>query len=167
MKKSLFRLAAIVAAFMMFSSCSVLKSLTANALSAGTNTGSALLNLYRLVKASKSQSTNSIDLTNTSNLINLGQILAGASALPNASQSYTQDFSSGLINGSSNLVNNSNLGGVLNGLLSMANLGQSAFSTAATKAAATGAAAQTAVSNTTAGAAEALSSLGSIFSLFK
>lgn len=167
MKKSLFRIAAIVAAFLMFSSCSVLKSLTANALSTGTNTGSALLNLYRIVKASKSQNTSSIDLTNTSNLINLGQILAGASALPNASQSYTQDFSSGLINGSSSLVNNSNLGGVLSGLLSMANLGKSAFSTAATQAAATGNAAATQVSNTTAGASEALSSLGNIFSLFK
>lgn len=40
MKKSLFRLAAIVAAFMIFSSCSVLKSLTANALSALSTLGS-------------------------------------------------------------------------------------------------------------------------------
>lgn len=172
MKKALFRFAAIVTAFMMFASCSVLKTLTANALTSGTNTGSSLLNLYRLVQASKNQSTSSIDLTNTSNLINLGQILAGASALPNATSQYTQDFSTGLINGSSNLVNNNNLSGVLGGLLSMANLGTSTFSTAATQAAAqaanTGAAvAQTAVNNSTSGASEALSALGSIFSLFK
>ena len=165
MKKFIFRFAAIIAAFLMFSSCSVLQRLTANGLTTGTTTGSALLNLFNLVQQSRNQSTSSIDLTNTSNLIRLGQILAGASALTNASTSYTNDFSTGLIQGSSNLVNNNNLGGVLSGLLSMASLGNSAFNSAATQAYATGATTATQVSNTTQGASEALTALGSIFSL--
>ena len=165
MKKSLFRLAAIVAAFMMFSSCSVLKSLTANALSAGTNTGSALLNLYRLVKASKSQSTNSIDLTNTSNLINLGQVIRGAKTVSSASTSFLESFTSGLIKGSANKINNSNVANVISGLKTLNGLDTSSLKNAALKAAMTGAV--SAVSNNAPGVTETLSQVNSILGLLK
>ena len=165
MKKFIFRFAAVAAAFLMFSSCSILSRLTANGVATGNTTGSALLSLFNLVQQSRNQSTSSIDLTNTSNLIRLGQILTGASALTNATPTYTSDFSTGLIQGSSNLVNNNNVGGVLSGLLSLANLGNSAFNSAATQAYTTGNAAATQVSTATAGASETLSALGSIFSL--
>ena len=128
------RLAAVVAAIMLLSGCSVLKTLTANALATGTNTGSALLNLYNVYKTAKS-AKQGIDLTNTSNLLNLGQLLTGASSLTNATPTYTNQFSNGLISGSSNLVNNSNLANVLSGLMSLGNINSPAITQAATQAA--------------------------------
>jgi hypothetical protein len=167
--KAIRRIAVLIAGIFLISSCSILGRLTGNATTTGTNTGSALLNLYQLYQAFRaggrtpSVSNNyGIDLSNASNLISLGQILAGASALPNATQSYTNEFSNAMMTGSSNLVNQSNLGGILGSLLTLGNANTSALSAAAANAQA---GAATTVNNKTAGVADAMSALGTIFSL--
>ncbi|MBO6082852.1 MAG: hypothetical protein J6P46_07505, partial [Bacteroidales bacterium] len=65
---------------------------------------------------------------------NIGKILTGAGALANATQSFTDEFAQGLISGSNNLVNSSNVASVLTGLKALNNLDTSAFSASATKA---------------------------------
>ena len=173
--KHIIRFAACIAAFLTISSCSMLGSLAGgNGTTVGSNTGSALLRLFKAWQVLKGNTTTApnynytgntgsgLDLSNVANLINLGQVLTGASTLTNATPTYTNQFSNGLISGSSNLVNNNNVGGVLNGLLNLASGNTSVLSAAAASAAAGN---QTTVTNQTAGAAEALSTLGSIFSL--
>lgn len=167
--KAIRRIAVLLAGILLISSCSILRSLTGNATTTGTNTGSALLNLYQVYQAFKNGGNRAtasnnygIDLTNASNLISLGQILTGASALPTASQSYTNEFSNAMISGSSNLVNQSNLGGILSSLLSLGNANTSALSAAAASAQS---GYQTTVNNNTVGMSDAVSALGSIFSL--
>ena len=176
--KHITRFVACIAAFLTICSCSMLSGLAGgNATTVGSNTGSALLRLfqaYQVLKGNATTSTNynytgansstGLDLSNVANLINLGQVLTGASTLTNASQSYTNQFSNGLISGSSNLVNNNNVGGVLSGLLNLASGNTSVLSAAAASAAAGN---QTNVTNQTAGASEALSTLGTIFSLLQ
>ena len=175
--KHIIRLAACFAALLTISSCGMLGGLAgSNGTATGTSTGSALLRLfqaYQVLKGNATTGTNynytgntstGLDLSNVANLINLGQVLTGASTLTNATPTYTNQFSNGLISGSSNLVNNSNVGGVLSGLLNLANGNTSVLSAAAASAAAGN---QTNVTNQTAGAAEALSTLGSIFSLLQ
>ena len=180
--KHIIRLAACFAALLTISSCSMLGGLAgSNATANGANTGSALLRLfqaYQVLKGNTPTGTNynytgtasngyntGIDLSNISNLLSLGQLLTGASTLTNATPNYTSQFTNGLISGSSNLVNNNNAGGVLNGLMTLANGANTSVLSAAAASAAAGN--QTNVTNTTAGAAEALSTLGSIFSLLQ
>ena len=67
-----------------------------------------------------------------------------------------------MMTGSSNLVNQSNLGGILGSLLTLGNANTSALSAAAANAQA---GAATTVNNKTAGMADAMSALGTIFSL--
>ena len=125
------RIVAAVAALTILSSCSVLKNVAANATSLGSSTGSALASIFKVLK-----STGGIDLSNLTNIINLGQILTGANSLTGATSSFTDQFASGLINGSSNLVNSSNVSSVLGGLKSLANIDTSAISSAAAAASA-------------------------------
>lgn len=120
------RIAAGCAALMLLSSCSVLSGLASSATSVGNSTGSALSAIFNVLK-----STGGIDLSNLANIINIGQILTGANSLTNATAAYTNDFASGLINGSSNLVNAGNVSSVLTGLKSLANIDTSAFTKAA------------------------------------
>ena len=121
-----------VSALLMVSSCSVLQGL-GNATTAGTNTGTALSAIYNVLKAA-----GGIDLSNLTNIINIGKILTGAGSLSNATQSYTDEFATALINGSNNLVNSGNVSKVLAGLKALNSIDTSAFSESATKSYANG-----------------------------
>ena len=149
-------IAAAAAALMLLSSCSVLKNVATNAVSSGTNTGAAISALYNIFKA-----TGGIDLSNLTNIINLGQILTGANSLANATTSFTDDFASGLISGSSQLVNSSNVATVLNTLKSLSNVDTSAITKAASSYASSGVA--TPLTSSTAGVSETISSLTGLF----
>ena len=151
------RLAAASAAVILLSSCSVIKSVTSDASSTGISTGSALATLYQIFR-----STGSIDLSNLANIINIGKILTGASSLTDATSSFTDQFISGLMSGSSNLVNNSNANGVMNALKMLSNIDTSAITSAAA-AAANGTATQ--LNNSMTGVASTMSTLTSIFDL--
>ena len=121
------RLAVGIASLLMISSCSILQSV-GNASTAGTNTGSALSAIYNVLKAA-----GGIDLSNITNIINIGKILTGAGALSNATQSYTDEFANALISGSNNLVNSGNVSKVISGLKALNSIDTSAFSDSAVK----------------------------------
>ena len=93
------RIAAGVASLLLLTSCSILQN-AASATSLGGNTGTAISAIYNVLKAA-----GGIDLSNLTNIINIGKILTGAGALSNATQAFTDEFSQALINGSNNLVN--------------------------------------------------------------
>lgn len=126
------RIAVGLASLLLLTSCSILQK-AASASSLGGNTGSAISAIYNVLKAA-----GGIDLSNLTNIINIGKILTGAGALSNATQAFTDEFSTALINGSNNLVNNGNVAKVLSGLKALNNIDTSAFSEAATKAYANG-----------------------------
>ena len=116
-----------VSALLMVSSCSILQTV-GNATTAGSNTGSALSAIYNVLKAA-----GGIDLSNLTNIINIGKILTGAGALSNATQSYTDEFANALISGSNNLVNSGNVSKVITGLKALNSIDTSAFSDSAIK----------------------------------
>ncbi|MBO4570447.1 MAG: hypothetical protein J5699_00795 [Bacteroidales bacterium] len=153
--KLLKHIAAGIAAITILSSCSLLTGTASNATTSGSSTGSALAALYNIFKT-----TGGIDLSNLTNLINLGQILGNIGGLGNATASFTDQFSAGLIEGSANLVNKNNVASVLSGLKTLANIDTSAITSAAS-AAATGA--PSALTSNSAGVSTTLSSLTSIF----
>ena len=126
------RIAVGLASLLLLTSCSILQK-AASATSLGGNTGSAISAIYNVLKAA-----DGIDLSNLTNIINIGKILTGAGALSNATQAFTDEFSQALINGSNNLVNNGNVAKVLSGLKALNNIDTSAFSESATKAYANG-----------------------------
>ena len=119
------RIAAAAAALVLLSSCSILGGNSSPAAS-GNSTGSALKDLYTILK-----NTGLIDLGDLGNLINLGTILTGANSLTNAGTAYVEEFAQGLISGSSNLVNNTNVNAVISGLKSLAGMDTSSLSRAA------------------------------------
>jgi hypothetical protein len=127
------RIVAGVASLLIVCSCSVLQNVAASATSAGSSTGSAISAIYNVIKAA-----GGIDLSNLTNIINIGKILTGAGTLSNATQSFTNEFAAGLISGSNNLVNNSNVSKVITGLKALNNIDTSAFSDSATKSYANG-----------------------------
>ena len=153
MKQTLKRAVAVVALLAMLSSCGVLNTVS-KATSLGSSTGTALVNVIKILK-----STGILDLSNLGNIINLGQILTGASSLQNATAAYTEEFAAGLISGSSNLINQSNVNAVMSALKSLGNTNTSAIQTAATAAYA-GQPAQ--LTSSTAGVSETLAVLNSI-----
>ncbi len=130
MKPFKFILAAFAASSLLVS-CSVLGNLTSSTSSSstGSTTGSALASIYNVIKNS-----GTIDLSNLTNLISLGQILTGANSLVDASQSYTESFASGLISGSNNLITSSNVSSVISGLKNLAGTDTSALSKLTTSA---------------------------------
>ncbi len=152
------RIAATVAVIALLTSCSLVRNVTSNAKSTGINTGQAILSLYQILK-----STGTIDLSNLTNIINLGKILTGANALSDATASFTDQFISGLIKGSSDLINDANVSKVMSALKTLSSIDTAAISQAADRAA-SGAATQ--LTNSTAGVAATLSQLNSIFKLF-
>lgn len=143
---------AAVAALSILSSCSVLKGLTSNGASSGSNTGSAIAAIYNIFK-----STGGIDLNNITTLINLGKILTGANSLTGATEAFTSDFTSGLISGSSNLINSANVAGVLSSLKSLTNINTSAITKATSAYTANGTA--PALTNSTEGVSATVSAL--------
>lgn len=198
------RILAGILAFCIISSCGILKNASGDGLSSGLQTGLALLNIYNTIKQNKqvqqaqtqaaqqqatTTATKGLDLSNAGNLLNIAQILTGAGTLQNATPTYTNQFSDGLIQGSSNLVNQNNVSNVLGSLLNLNKIDTSSIlsaavsaaanqaSNAATKAAETAtqaatqaatSAAQQAVTVTqqTPGVSETLGVLGSLFSMF-
>ena len=159
--KALKHIAAAFATVVLLSSCSILSgtSSSSDAASTGSSTGSALSALYKIIMAG-----GNLDLSDLGTLINLGKILIGANSLTNASNTFVDQFTSGLISGSSNLVNSSNASAVINGLKSLASIDTSALATAAANAAA-GKSFQ--VNSSTPGVSSTLSSLNSIFNLLQ
>lgn len=153
-------LTAAVISLSLLSSCSVIKNVATSALSTGTNTGSAISALYKVLRTA-----GNIDLSNVTNLINLGKILTGANSVTNASTSFLDQFTNGLISGSTGLITNSNASGVINGLRMLANLDTSAITRAATAAAA--GTLTTPVTSSTPGVSATLSQLNSIFGLLQ
>ena len=152
--KPLKYVAAGLATLMLLSSCSVIKNLS-NGSSTGNNTGGALAALYQIFKA-----TGALDLSNLVNIINIGKVLTGASALTNATDAYAADFTNGLIEGSSQLINNGNVQKVMAALKALSNVDTSAITEAAS-AAETGTV--TALTSNTAGVAPTLTQLTNIF----
>ena len=150
-------LAVASAAVILLSSCSIIKSATADAMSTGSNTGSALSTLYKILK-----STGTLDLSDLTTLINIGKVLLGANTLTDATQAFSDQFATGLISGSSSIINNSNVSGIMNGLKTLANIDTSVLTQAAA-AAANGNAFQVNASN--AGVASTVSSLTNILQL--
>ena len=118
-----------VSALLLVSSCSILQGVSNSASSVGASTGSALSAIYNVIKAA-----GGIDLSNLTNIINIAQTLTGAGSLSNATQSFTDEFATALINNSNNLVNTGNVASVLAGLKSLNDLNTTAFSPSATKA---------------------------------
>lgn len=154
------RIAAAFVALSLLSSCSVLGSLASNSpVSTGKSTGSALATIFNVLK-----STGSIDLSNLMNVINIGKILTGAGTLANATQTYTGEFVSGLMNGSDNLVNSSNVAAVLSGLQALNNIDQSVFTGPSAKAYATG---TQAIPANDKGVAETMKALNNLMNLLK
>ena len=128
------RIAAAVATVLVLSSCGLLQggtttTTTANAGTTGSDTGNALAAIFNIFKT-----TGNIDLSNITNIINLGKILTGAKSLANSTATYTQEFADGLIQGSSQLVNKENVNSVIEKLKSLAAVNTTAISNAATKA---------------------------------
>ena len=160
MKKTLKHFVAACAMFVMLSSsCGVLNQTASQGTSLGSSTGSALISLIQILRQ-----TGALDLSNLGNIINLGQILTGATSLQNATSAFTGEFANGLIAGSSNLINQGNVNAVMSALKSLANTDTSVLQNAATAAYA-GSTPQ--LSTSTAGVSETLSVLNSISSLIK
>ena len=159
MKRILRRIIAAVAALSLLSSCSVLKSITTSPTSLGSNTGSAILALYQVLSQ-----TGAIDLSSVMNVLNLGKILTGAGSLTDATPTFLNSFTTGLINGSENLINDSNVSGVIDGLKSLAGIDNAAIMKAV-DAANSGTTPQ--LSSSAVGVAPTLSCLDGIFALLK
>ena len=160
--KALKHLAAACAVLVLLTSCSALTRTAtklASATTIGNSTGSALSSIFSVLK-----SAGVIDLSNLTNIINLGRILTGAGTLANANNAFTNDFASGLINGSSNLINNANVSGVISGLKKLAAIDNAPLLQAASSAN-TGIA--TPLSAQTPGVSETLSTLTSIYNRVK
>ena len=160
MKKALKRFVAVCAMIaMLSSSCGVLNQTASQGSILGSSTGGALTSIIQILKA-----TGALDLNNLANIINLGQILTGATSLQNATSAFTSEFASGLISGSSNLINQSNVTGVMSALKSLAGTDTSSLMNAVT-AANNGQPAQ--LTATTKGVPETLSVLNTICDLVK
>ena len=153
------RIAAAFVALSILSSCSVLSNLASSPLSKGNTTGSALAAIVTVM-----QTNGNIDLSDLMNVINIGRILTGANSLANATQSYTDEFITGLMNGSGNLVNSSNIASVLGGLQALNNIDQSVFTGPAAKAYANG---TRAVPTTDEGVAATMGALNSLLKTLK
>ena len=153
------RIAAAFVALSLLSSCSILSNLTQSATQTGSNTGSALAAIFNVLKTN-----GTIDLSDLMNVINIGKILTGANSLTNATQDYTNEFITGLMNGSGNLVNSSNVAAVLGGLQALNNIDQSVFTGPAAKAYANG---SRAVPTTDEGVAATMGALNSLLNTLK
>lgn len=157
--KALKSIAAGLAMLMLLSSCSVMKNLTGNGTATGSNTGGALAALYQIFK-----STGALDLSNLTNVINIGKVLTGANALTDATQEYAADFTSGLIAGSQQLINDKNVQNVVTALKALSKVDTSALTQAADSAAKGTA---TALTASTAGVTPTLNQLNAIFKAMK
>ena len=157
--KILKRLTAAVAAIALLSSCSVLKNVTTSASTLGSNTGTAISALYKVLST-----VGAIDLSSVMNILNLGQILTGANSLTDATPSFVNQFTSGLISGSDNLIDSSNAPGVIEALKALTSVDTAAIDKAVT-AANSGTTPQ--LASSAVGVPQTLSCLDDIFALLK
>ena len=79
------RIAVGLATLLLLTSCSILQK-AASATSLGGNTGTAISAIYNVLKAA-----GGIDLSNLTNIINIGKILTGAGSLSNGTQQVPQN----------------------------------------------------------------------------
>ena len=79
------RIAVGLASLLLLTSCSILQK-AASASSLGGNTGTAISAIYNVLKAA-----GGIDLSNLTNIINIGKILTGAGSLSNGTQQVPQN----------------------------------------------------------------------------
>lgn len=157
--KILKRLTAAVVAIALLSSCSVLKSVTTSASTLGSNTGAAISALYKVLST-----VGAIDLSSVMNILNIGQILTGAHSLTDATPSFLNQFSSGLISGSDNQIDSGNVAGVIDALKALTSVDSTAIDKAVT-AANSGTTPQ--LASSAVGVPQTLSCLDDIFALLK
>lgn len=117
------------AAAILAASCGILggTSTTPNPNASGAAAGAALKGLY-----GQYQADGKVDLKNLNNIINLATLLNNIDGIKNDNTAFV----GGLITGSSNLVNNNNQTGVVNGLTSLAGIDLSTVTNAAAQIAA-------------------------------
>ena len=164
MKKIIATIAAIAALMLSSTSCGVLGGTSAQ--TSGSTVGSALVGLY-----SQYKTDGKIDLSNTSNIINLATLASGVqtlkgqtstSAASTTANSVLSQFASGLVSGSNNLVTTTVAPTVTNTLTNLANTTDlSSIISAASKASST----VSSLSSTASEVSSTVSSLKSIFSL--
>lgn len=116
-KLTLFAAAALM--LLSVSSCSVLSVLSgqqSQSLTSGLQVGSALLNLYN-----QYQGAGKIDMTALNNINNVANVVNGIKNIKQLTGTDTMlsDFAQGLMNGSSNLVNQNNAASIINGLTNL------------------------------------------------
>lgn len=173
----IFKTLAIFAIALTISAVSLRAEVKLNA-SNGIAAGKALLALYQQYKAD-----GKLDISKTANITNLISLATNVQGLTGSSTTKTTpaSFVTGLINGSSKLVNKSNSNSVLGALGSIANLDLSSLSSAASALGSSSTAASAAGSllskitggsgstgsNTSSNTAAALSAASTLTNLFK
>ena len=131
----------------------------------GKAAGAALKALYTQSKADKK-----LDMSNLNNIANVATLSANIQGLKGQSNkgAFYKDFASGLISGSSNLVNESNSTTVMNTLTSIVeNADLSGVEQKATEVASTASNVATSASSAASSVASVAESVTSILSLFK
>ncbi|MDO5321262.1 MAG: hypothetical protein Q4F39_02595 [Bacteroidia bacterium] len=128
-KLTLFAAAALM--LLSVSSCSVLSAISgqqSQSLTNGLKVGSALLNLYN-----QYQGAGKIDMTTLNNINNVANVVNGIKNIKQLTGADTSlsDFAQGLMNGSSNLINQNNAAGIISGLTSLSQTDLSGTSNAA------------------------------------
>lgn len=116
-----YRIIALITAFaMMFSSCGALapQAGTSNAAANGSTAGMALAALATQYLANNS----SLDLSKAQNVLNTVSLLNSLGVLKDGANQTVTDFTSGLISGSKNLVNQSNSSSIMNALTGLTNM---------------------------------------------
>ena len=150
---------AAAAAILLTASCSVFKGASSSASTSGSSVGAAIASIYANYKK-----TGKLDLSNLSNILDLATILGQLGTLANATNSFADEFSAGLVEGSQNLINSKNVAPILASLKSMAEIDSAAILSAAS-AAADGTVTQLSTSNQNVSAA--VNALTNIFKQLK
>ena len=125
---------AAAAALVLATSCGIFGAGngTATPTSNGQASGAALRNLYTQYKADG----NKVDMTNLQNILNLATLSQAVTELKDAGKvdksDYIREFATGLILGSNNLVNQTNSTPVVNNLTNIAGIDLSSVTSAAT-----------------------------------
>ena len=142
---------------------------TATTQQTGSSVGLALASLYAQYKID-----GKVDMSNVNNILNLAtlasnlKILKGGAA---ASSSFVEQFASGLISGSKNLVNKNNSAKVIDNLVALSGINLNSITSAASSisnsTAQTAGAALDKINTASSQVTSAVSTLNSIFSLLK
>lgn len=110
-------LAVLLSALILSSCGSSSKLMDSTDFSNGSIAGSVLSKFF-----TEYSQTGSIDFSKAQNILNVSSLVPALSSLKgDVSNQTSKDYSNGLISGSTNLVNNSNVQGVLNALITLGN----------------------------------------------